>query len=71
MTEMTTRAVFLAGYVLIGLALLALALLADRRPSAVASVSELADAATRRRLGRVLVLILWWWIGFHVLARSA
>ena len=71
MTEMTTRNVFLAGYVLIGLALLALVLLADRRPSAVASVSELADAATRRRLGRVLVLILWWWIGFHVLARSA
>jgi len=71
MTEMTTRTVFLAGYVLVGLALCALALLADRRPSVAATVSELADAATRRRLGRVLVLIVWWWIGFHVLARSA
>ena len=71
MTEMTTRTVFLAGYVLFGITLLALALLADRRPSAAATVSELADAATRRRLGRVLALIVWWWIGFHVLARSA
>jgi len=66
----TTRTVFLAGYVLFGLALLGLALLAHRRPSAAATVSELADAVTRRRLRRVVVLIVWWWIGFHVLARS-
>lgn len=68
---MTTRTVFLAGYVVVGLALTALVLLSHRRPSAVATVTELADAATRRRAGRVLVLLVWWWIGFHVLARSA
>jgi hypothetical protein len=68
---MRTRDVFLAGYVLVGVALLALVLLSRRRPSAVATVSEFADAATRRRLGRVIVLIVWWWVGFHVLARSA
>lgn len=67
---MTVRAVFLTGYVLIGLALLALVVLSRRRPGAVATGSELADAATRRRLGRVIVLIVWWWAGFHVLARS-
>ena len=68
---MTTRMVFLAGYVVVGLALTALVLLSHGRPSAVATVTELADASTRRRAGRVIVLLVWWWIGFHVLARSA
>ena len=68
---MTGRTVFLAGYVVVGLALAALGLLSYRRPSAVATLSELADAATRRRIGRVIVLLVWWWVGFHVLARSA
>ena len=67
---MSARTVFLAGYVLVGLALLALVVLSHRAPSRVATVSELADAAMRRRTGRVVVLILWWWVGFHVLARS-
>lgn len=68
---MSTRAVFLAGYVVIGLALAALMLVSHLRPSAVATVTELADAATRRRTGRLVVLLVWWWIGFHVLSRSA
>lgn len=68
---MGVRELFLAGYAVIGLALVLLVLLARRRPSAVASVSEMADAATRRRLGRVLVLIAWWWVGWHFLARSS
>lgn len=67
---MTTRTVFLTGYVVVGLALTVLVLLSRRRPSAVATVGELADAATRRRVGRVIVLLVWWWVGFHVLARS-
>ena len=68
---MTAHTVFLLGYVLVGLALTALMLLSHRRPSPVATVTEIAEAATRRRVGRVIVLLLWWWIGFHVLARSA
>lgn len=67
---MTTRTVFLAGYLVIGLALAALVLLSRRTPSAVAGPTELARAATRRRAGRVIVFLVWWWIGFHVLARS-
>jgi len=68
---MTVRTVFLLGYLVVGLALTALVLLSHRRPSPVATVTELADAATRRRVGRVIVLLVWWWVGFHVLARSA
>ena len=68
---MTVRSVFLLGYVVIGLALTALVLLSHRRPSPVATVTELAEASTRHRVGRVIVLLVWWWIGFHVLARSA
>ena len=68
---MTAHTVFLLGYVLVGLALIALMLLSHRRPSPVATVTELAEAATRRRVGRVIVLLVWWWIGFHVLVRSA
>ena len=67
---MTTRTVFLAGYLVIGLALAALVLLSRRTPSAVAGATELARATTRRRAGRVIVVLVWWWIGFHVLARS-
>lgn len=68
---MTTRSVFLAGYAVVGLALTVLVLLSHHRPSAVAPFTELVEAATRRRAGRVLALLLWWWVGFHVLARSA
>ncbi len=68
---MSTRAVFLAGYLVVGLALLGLAVLSHRRSSAVATVSEMTASATRRRVGRLLVLLVWWWVGFHVLARSA
>jgi hypothetical protein len=68
---MNTRTVFLVGYALVGLALLALVALSHRAPSRAATVSELADAAMRRRAGRIVVLVLWWWVGFHVLARSA
>ncbi|WP_395728930.1 DUF6186 family protein [Nakamurella sp.] len=68
---MTGRTVFLAGYVVVGLALVTLVLVSSRRPSAVATPTALADAATRRRVGRVIVLLVWWWVGFHVLARSA
>jgi hypothetical protein len=31
----------------------------------------MADVATRRRLGRVIVLVVWWWMGWHFLVRSA
>jgi len=67
---MNARALILTGYLIIGLALLALTLLSHRRPSSVARISELAAGATRRRTGRLLVLVVWWWVGFHVLARS-
>ncbi|ACV79176.1 DUF6186 family protein [Nakamurella multipartita] len=68
---MGVKQVFLAGYLLIGIALALLMLLSHRRPTAVARVSEMADAATRRRLGRVIVLVVWWWMGWHFLVRSA
>ena len=67
---MSTRTLFLAGYLVIGLALAALVLWSGRAPSAVAGPTALARAATRRRAGRVVVFLVWWWIGFHVLARS-
>lgn len=67
---MTTRTVFLVGYLVIGVALMALVPWSGRAPSAVAGPAELARAATRRRAGRVVVLVAWWWVGFHVLARS-
>jgi len=68
---MTTRTLFLVGYGLVGLALLALVVLSRRTPSRVATAAELADVVTRRRVGRLLVLVVWWWVGFHALARSA
>ncbi len=68
---MGVKQVFLAGYLLIGIALALLMLLSHRRPTAVARVSEMADAATRRRLGRVIVLVGRRGMGWQFLGRSA
>jgi hypothetical protein len=67
---MSTRTIFLLGYLVIGLALALCQLVAWRSESKIATFGEMMDAAVRRRTGRLLVLVAWWWIGFHVLARS-
>jgi len=68
---MSTRTIFLAGYILIALALLACQLVASRPASPVAKIGDVVGAAKRRRGGWIMLIVAWWWLGFHVLARSS
>lgn len=67
---MSTRTVFLMGYLLVGLAFLA-CWLASRRTVRVARLDEVVRVVMRSNAGRLFLILVWWWIGFHVLARSA
>jgi hypothetical protein len=48
---------------------IALTLLTYRRSAAVASPGALLGALTRRPVGRVVVLLCWMWLGWHLFAR--
>lgn len=68
---MSSRAVVLIGYLAIGLALLACQIAANRSPARIATFEDVVGAGMRRRSGRLLILLAWWWVGFHFLARSS
>jgi hypothetical protein len=68
---MSTRTIFLAGYILIAFAFLACQLIASGPSARVAKIGDVVGAAKRRRLGWVMLVLTWWWLGFHVLARSS
>jgi Family of unknown function (DUF6186) len=67
----STRTVLIAGYVLIAIALLTCQLAANRSTSRVAKIGDVVSATKRRRAGWVVLVLAWWWLGFHVLARSS
>lgn len=67
---MSSREITIAGYVLVGLAVLVVELVARRPGSRVPTIGELAGFVMRDRWGRLGVLAVWWWLGFHFLSRS-
>jgi hypothetical protein len=67
---MSSRAITITGYVLIGVAGLAVELMARRRGSRVPTLSQLLGFVMRERWGRLGILFVWWWLGFHFLSRS-
>jgi Family of unknown function (DUF6186) len=64
-----TRAITIGGFVAIILAGVALALVSRRSESRVASVGDMLGHVMRQRTGRVLVFVLWFWFGWHFIAR--
>ena len=66
----TSRGVTIAGFVLIALAALVVEAAARRPGSRIPTLSALAGFVMRERWGRLGVLFVWWWIGFHFLSRS-
>jgi len=68
---MSSRTILLAGYVLIGCALLACQLVARRPHAPVAKIGDVLSVLKRRRAGWTVLVLAWWWLGFHVLARSS
>jgi len=68
---MSTRSILVAGYILVAIALLACQLAASRPASRMAKIGDVVGAIKRHRVGWVMLLLAWWWLGFHVLARSS
>ena len=64
-----TRAITIGGFVAIILAGIAVELIARRPASRVASVGDVLGHVMRQRTGRVLVFVLWFWFGWHFIAR--
>jgi hypothetical protein len=56
-------------YALGVLALVALAVLARRENARVPRPGALLDRVLAGRVGRVVVLAAWWWLGWHLFAR--
>lgn len=67
---MSPRGITIAGYVLIGAAALVVELVARRPGSRVPTLSQLLRRLMHERWGRVVMLLVWWWLGFHFLSRS-
>jgi hypothetical protein len=69
-----TRAFAVAGFVLAGLLVVAVELVARREDSRVPTIGDLCGYVMRYQVGRVPVgrigiLGFWWWLGWHFLAR--
>jgi hypothetical protein len=64
-----TRAITVAGYAVIAVAMAALqlaSLLSNRIPT----IGQATATVTRRRPGRYLLLATWLWVGWHLFVRS-
>jgi hypothetical protein len=64
-----TRLVTIIGFVSIIAALFALEFLARRPGSKIPTSGQWLGYVMRSRAGRVLVLLGWWWLGWHYFAR--
>jgi hypothetical protein len=68
---MSPRTITIAGYVVIGAAALLVELIARRHPErGIPTLSQLLSRIMHERWGRVGMLLVWWWLGFHFLSRS-
>jgi hypothetical protein len=65
---MTSRDVTIAGFVVIGLAMLSL--LVAGWSGRLPRVGDVVDALLARRATRVLLVFVWAWLGWHFLVRT-
>ena len=64
-----TRAITIGGFVAVIMVAVGLHALARRPAAKVASVGDVLGHVMRQRTGRVLVFVLWFWFGWHFIAR--
>ena len=67
---MSGWALTVAGFAAVGVALVLLNVYGRRPGARVPSFGELCGFLMRDKWGRVGVLLAWWWLGWHFLARS-
>lgn len=66
---MSTRDVTIGGFIVLGVATVTLVVAswAGRLPR----FGEVVDLLMARRAWRVLVVLIWWWLGWHFLVRTS
>ena len=67
---MTTRTITFVGYGAILASIILLAIVATRRPNWM-TMPDALNALTRRRTVRMLLVIGWIWLGWHLFARGS
>ena len=65
-----SRVVTIAGFIVVGLALVAMHFHGNRPDTRLPSLADLCGIVMRERWGRVGALLVWFWLGWHFLARS-
>jgi hypothetical protein len=66
---MTARALVVVAYVVLALAAVALGLAGRARRLGLVSVTAVVDSVRVSRTGRLVVVLGWAWLGWHLLAR--
>ena len=66
---MSSHAIAIVGYVALSAMLIALIVPAGRSGRHVATASQLFASIRRRRIGRILLVFAWWWVGWHLFVR--
>jgi Family of unknown function (DUF6186) len=66
---MSSREVTIGGFLV--LAVVLVTLVAASRAGRLPRFGEVIDLLGARRAGRVLVVLIWWWLGWHFLVRTS
>jgi hypothetical protein len=66
---MTTRVITIVGFAFLTAVLIALEVIGRRRTSRIPTIGEWLGYLMRPRVGRALILLGWWWLGWHYFAR--
>jgi hypothetical protein len=69
MSLLSTRAITIAGFVIVITGILILEMQARRPGSRIPTIGQWLGYLMRPKFGRVLILLGWWWLGWHYFAR--
>lgn len=66
---MSSHAWGITGYSLLLGVLVAIVAISRRPSSSVSTGGRLILSVRRTRAGRILLVLIWWWVGWHVFVR--
>jgi hypothetical protein len=69
MSLLTTRNITIAGFACLIAAMFVLEYLGRRPSSRIPTLGQCLGYLMRPRIGRALILLGWWWLGWHYFAR--
>ena len=68
---MMMRALTIAGYALCGVAAAVLVVIGQLRPGRLAPLGRLLDRVFASRAARVVIMVFWFWLGWHFFVAGA